>query len=211
MTLTAPTLLVPKYSIRDESDLLWYHGIGQTSFERSTFGGMLDRASQFGVDMKWPREPVFNRAGAIIGYESSITARPTAEQREISGYVPDDGVLTRYADVSSMMLKVERRDRDSAIVIALLFGDAGQRWAGYEHGRIGALYHLTAKGKALVNAACNVPGAIQLTAPERIESICIANKVQPKPERTSHLAVCARQAEDLERRARSTWHEVKLT
>jgi hypothetical protein len=203
-------LVVPRYSIRDEADLLWYFGIGQTAFERSTFGGMLDRASHFDMKLKWPREAVLNRHGAIIGYESAITARPTAESREVSGYVPDDAALTRYAHVSSIIMRVERVDALAATVIACLFGDAGQRWAGTEHGRNGSLYHLTAKGHSLVDAADKVVGAIQLTAPTRMESICIANKVQPKADRSAVLAVCARQSVELERRARAVWHEVKL-
>ena len=200
---------VPRYSMRDEIDLLWFHGIGQTAFERSTFGGMLDRASQFDLKLTWPREAVLGKSGAVIGYESAITARPTAEQREVSGYVPDDSALTRYAHISSIMMRVERQDAVAAAVIACLFGDSGQRWAGTEHGRNGSVYHLTSKGSALIEAADKVPGAIQLTSSQRIESICIANKVQPKPDRSTALAVCARQAAELERRSRVVWHEVK--
>jgi hypothetical protein len=200
---------VPRYSIRDEADLLWYHGIGQTAFERSTFGGMLDRAAQFDMKHAWPQVAVLNAAGTVIGYESGITARPTAEQREVSGYVPDDAALTRYAHVSSIMMRVERQEALAAVVIACLFGDSGQRWAGTDHGRNGSLYHLTTKGRALIDAADKAPGAIQLTTEARIESICIANKVQPKPDRSAVLAVCARQATELERRSRVVWHEVK--
>ena len=202
---------IPRYSMRDETDLLWYHGLGQTAFERSTFGGMLDRAAQFGLKFSWPQSPVFDSDGGIIGYESAITARPTAELREVSGYVPDDAALTRYAHVSATMMRVERKDGLAAAVIAFLFGDAGQRWAASDHGRNGSIYHLTAKGNALIDAAIAAPGAIQLTAEQRIESICIANKVQPKAERSAALAVCARQAEQLERRARDVWHTVKST
>jgi hypothetical protein len=202
---------VPRYTIGDEVDLLWYHGLGQTCFERSTFGGMLERAEKFSVQASWPQVPVLGLGGSIIGYESGITARPTAEQREVSGYMPDEFALERYARVSLAMMRVERKDGLAAAVIAILFGDAGQRWAGSDHGRNGALYHLTAKGTALIDAAIAAPGAIQLTADQRVESICIANKVQPKAERSAALAVCARQAEQLERRARDVWHMVRST
>lgn len=202
---------VPQYTMRDDADLRWYHGLGQTAFERSTFGGMLDRAAQHALKLAWPKLPVLNAKGICIGYESAITARPTAEVRAVSGYVPDDAVLTRYAHVSSMMMRVERKDAFAALVIATFFGDSGEHWATVDtgQGRNGALYHLTAKGKALIDAAAKLPGAIQLTAPERMASICIANKAQPKQERTAALAVCARQAEDIERQARAVWHLVK--
>lgn len=206
-----PTRLIPRYSVKEETDLLWFFGMGQASFERSTFGGMLDRAAAFSNRDAWPREPVLNDAGHVIGWESAITARPTAETREISGYVPDHEALERYARVSKQMMRVERADAMAATVIAIMFGDSGQRWATTDHGRNGSLYHLTVKGCALIDAAANAPGAIQLTAQQRIESICLVNKAQPKQERTVALAVCARQAEDLERRARSVWHTVKLT
>lgn len=203
------TEVVPRYSPRDENDLLWYFGIGQTCFERSTFGGMLDRAAQFGsLKYRLPQEPVFGSQGQIIGNRSSISARPTAEQREVSGYVPDDAALTRYAHVSATMMRVERRDTLAAAVIALLFGDAGQRWAATEQGRDGSLYRLTAKGKKLIAADKN---PLQITDEELIANICITNKKQPKAETTAALAVCARQASDLERRARAVWHLVKST
>lgn len=203
--------LIPLYSREDETHLLWYFGLGQTAFERSTSGGMLDRAAQFANSDAWPRVQVLNAAGACIGWESAITARPTAETRSISGYVPDEFAMTRYADVSRLMMKVERRDGLSATVIGLLFGDAGQRWATGEHGRLGALYHITTKGRLLIEAADKLPGAVPLTAEQRIESICLVNKAQPKPERTIALAVCAREANKLEKRAREVWHLVKST
>lgn len=202
---------IPRLSPRDETDLLWFFGLGQTAFERSTFGGMLDRAAQFAVDQSWPKEPVLNANGACIGWESAITARPTAETREISGYVPDDAALTRYAHVSKIMMRVQGVDSLSSTVLACLYGDAAQRWAVSDHGRNGAIYHLTEKGAAIIAAAANAPGAIELTAQARIESICTVNKVQPKQERTGALAVCARQAEELERRARAVWHSVQAT
>jgi len=201
---------VPPYSIRDEADLAWYHGQGQTNFERSTMGGMLERQESLAVERRWPTVPVLSGEN-VIGYECGITAWPTAETREISGYTPDLAALTRYADVSKLMLLVERRSRLAATVIALYFGELGNRWAQGEtgHGRAGSLYHLTAKGQALVTAASKAPGSIQLTAPERIESLAIVNKAKPTEERSQALAVCVRQAERLEVEARAVWHGVK--
>jgi len=215
--MTASHAPVPQYSPRDESDLLWYFGPGQTAFERSTMGGMLERAEAFGsVTYTWPMEPVLTAAGVCIGHRSAITARPTAETHEVSGYVPDDRVLERYAHVSRLVMLVERRSQLSATVLALYFGESGNRWAlgTTGHGRVGALYHLTDKGRALVAAASAEPNAIQIPAPQRLEVIAAVHKAQPRAkaaeERAMALAKCCRQAEQLEKEARAAWHDAKL-
>lgn len=211
MTAAEKPKPIPPYTIRDELDLLWYHGPGQASFERSTMGAMLERAEQFSAPLQWPQERVLNASGATIGWESAVTARPTAETKPTSGNIPDDAVLTRYAHVSSLMLLVERRNRLAANVIALLFGELGNRWAlgqtGF--GRVGALFHLTDKGRALVTASSKDPHVIQMTPQSRVEVLAIANKVKATEERSAALAVCARQAERMEVEARVVWHAVR--
>lgn len=211
MTEPAPVeRLIPLYSREDESHLLWYFGLGQTAFERSTSGGMLDRAAQFANNDAWPRVQVLGKGGACIGWESAITARPTAESRSISGYVPDEFAMTRYADVSRNMQRVERKDGLAALALSVFFGDIGQKWAtsGAEHGRNGALYRLTVKGRALIEADEKVPGAIPLPADSRMWNIAFAGA--KNADRKTALAVCARQAEALEKRARAAWHMAKL-
>lgn len=206
----AQTPLVPRYSPKEENDLRWWHGPGQATFEHSPFGGMLDRASSLAMNVPWPRVPVLNKAGACIGWESGVTAFPTAEVRQVSGYMPDEELITRAALVNKNMLRVERADPNAAAIIALFFGDSGERWSkDPKHGRVGALYHLTQRGKKLIEAAETAPNAIELTAADRIESICIVNASQPKEERTTALAVCSREAAKLERHARAVWHAVK--
>jgi hypothetical protein len=210
--MTATPAPVPQYSPREETDLLWYFGPGQAVFERSTMGSMLERAEAFGsVTHAWPMEPVLTAAGVCIGHRSAITARPTAETHEVSGYVPDDQVLTRYAHVSKIMLLVERRSALAATVLALYFGEAGNRWAlgTTGHGRVGALYHLTEKGRALVAAASTEPNTIQIPAPQRLEVLAAVNKAKATEERSMALAKCCRQAEHLEREARAAWHDAK--
>lgn len=201
---------VPPYCLSDEIDLLWYHSLGIAAVERSVFGGMLERAEALSLRFTWPQEAVLTDDGTCIGYRSAITARPTAELAAHGGVEPDSEVLLKYARVSLRMQSVERKSPIAAASIALYFGDLGARWAGSQtgHGRIGALFHLTRKGKALIAEAEKDPHAISLPTTERIESIAIANKVQPKQPRTEALAVASRQAEDLERKARAVWHEV---
>lgn len=203
----------PRWSTRDEADLLWYHGIGQAAFERSTFGGMLERAELFGSMgvAIWPSsQPVYDTSGyIIIDWERAVSARPTAETRAPAGYTPDDAALQRYAHVSLMMMKVERVDTLAAAVICALFGDLGQRWAESEDGRLGALYHLTARGHAMVDTARSAKGAVDLTDVARMESLAIVSRAQPTPEKLAALAKCATQAQQLEMRARGAWHSVR--
>jgi hypothetical protein len=208
-----PQPRIPQWSQRDTDQLTWYFGLGQTVFERSTFGGMLERAEMFGGVKHAPvaREPVYDsRTGeCIIGHESALSARPTAELRPEAGYVPDDGQLHLYAVVSSRVMRVERLHAQSAVVLEVLFGDAGQRWTGNAHGRLGALFYLTAKGRAMCSEAAKAAGALDMTSAQRIESMCAVQAVQPKPERAQQLAFCLAQAEMMELHARATWHQVR--
>lgn len=204
---------VPPYSLRDEVDLLWYFGPGQKIFGWSTMGGMLARAESLKVEgYAWPTVPVMS-GDVVIGRECGVTAWPTAETREVTGYMPDHEAMANGASLNRRFIRVIQADPVSAQVLANLFGDLGSRWASGEHGmgRIGSLFLLTEKGQALVDEAAKVPGALAVSAQTRIENIALADKVQPKPARTLALAVCARQAAKLEERARAVWHRVKST
>lgn len=213
MTAAPTTPRIPQWSPRDQFLLTWFFGRGQTVFERSVFGGMLERAELFGSVHHPPiaMEPVYDsRTGeTVIGRESALSARPTAEIRPEAGYVPDDGDLTLYGVVSSRVAKVERRDAVAALVLSLLFGDAAERWSGTSQGRLGSLYALTAKGRSWTADESRKPGAMVLTDDRRLETLCAVQATQPKPERAEILTVCKAQAELLELRARAVWHEVK--
>ncbi len=212
VTEAEATRPVPPYSHGEEADFSWYFSVGQRVFGWSTMGGMLARGESLAVEFKWPMVPVYGADGiTVIGKESGITAWPTSETKEVSGYMPDGEAMTRAADVNRMLIKVGRIDAMSFNVISLLYGDAGQDWAPTEHGRNAAVYHFTVKGMALVNEAAKVPGALDVTPPVCIRSIVLADKAQPKPNRTLSLAVCARQAAKLEERARAVWHTAKST
>jgi len=156
--------------------------------------------------------PVHDAYGRMIGYERAITARPTAETRAQSGYVPDSDVLQRYAHMSALLKRVEALSRTASCVMALLYGDLGQRWAPEApHGRLGALYHLTAKGQQLIKDDARKTkqngAAIDLTAPARMWNI--AGAKQPNAERAQALSYCATQAKALELDARAVWFSVK--
>lgn len=198
-------------SPRDEADLEWYFSAGTVAFERSTFGATLERADMFSVARLYHCEqrPVYDAAGHCIGHERAISARPTAEVRQHGGYTPNSETLQRYAYVSTLLKRVAAQERVSALVLEHIYGDLGQRWAVNElYGRLGALFHLTARGKSLLD---DVRKQSQLDVDDvhRMEVLCTVQRVQPNPERGQALAYCAAQAEVMAQRARGTWLRVK--
>jgi hypothetical protein len=195
--------------IRAEQELTWFFSAGQVAFERSTFGGSLERASMFSVTHSMPTVPVYDDEGNVIARECGITAWPTAESRAVSGYVPESETLTRFAHVSRLLKRVEQRSRQSAQVLELLYGDLGQRWATNEPwGRLGSLFHVTSKGRQLLDEARAAKGAIDLPDTSRMEVIAAVQKAQPNVARGQALAYCQTQARALEKLATTTWVEV---
>lgn len=196
----------------EELELEWFFSAGQVAFERSTCGGMLERAEMFSVARHAPAplRAVYARDGEVIAHEREITARPTAELRAPAGYMPDGNTLQRYAVVSTRLKRLAARSRKHALVLECLYGDFGQRWVGNDHhGRVGAIYHLTVKGRALIDQANAIPGAIELPDIARMEVICAVQRVQPKPERGQALAYCRTQAQAMAQAARAAWSLVR--
>lgn len=201
--------MTPLQLLRDEHELEWFFSRGQIAFERSTFGGMLERAELFSAACHnpTPAELIHDRAGRVIGQRSAITARPTAELREQSGYVPDIQTLVRYAHVSMLMKLVERESRQASQVLELLYGDLGQRWAPTDpHGRIGALFHITVKGRKLLDTTDN---PLELSSVKRMWNLVVVGSVQRNAELAQAIAYCQAQAQVLEQRARNVWLSVK--
>ena len=198
--------------LRDELELEWYFSRGQIAFERSTFGGMLERAYLMSdtYKRKIAEVPVLDKRGEVIGYERAISARPTAELRQATGYVPDLDTLQRYAHVSRILKNVSARSRAAEYTLECLYGDLGQRWVGSElYGRLGALFHLTTKGRQILDEARAVPGAIDVTDVKRMETLVTVQLVQPKPDRAQQFAYCFAQAEAMAQRARQAWAQAK--
>lgn len=196
----------------DERDVSWFLSRGQISFERSTLGAMLERSELFSVAGGYPQQRAIRDSdGRIIAYATGVTARPTAEVRAPSGYVVDDSTLQLYAHVSAVLKRVERASPTAARVIETFFGDYGERWAPNElYGRLGSLFHLTAKGAAMVRDARKGPAAhFELSNAQRLEAIVAVHAAKPTPERAEALARCQKQAAELERDARTTWGRVK--
>jgi hypothetical protein len=189
----------------DAFELEWFFSRGQIAFERSNFGSMLARQDMYSIARCYRPEmrPVYDKQGHVIGHERGITARPTAELRAPAGYTPDSDTLTRYAHVSALLKRMPHAQHKA---LEALYGDLGQRWAGNERfGRYGALFHLTVKGRKLIEAARTAKGALELTDEQRIEVLCAVQRVQPTADRAQALAVCLAQSQALAAQANAGW------
>ena len=149
---------------RDEANLTWFYSTGQTLFERSPIGGMLERAEVF-------HQP-YRTAG-------SISAKPTAEYRNVAVHAPDDKALTKYGDISRLLMLLEGKSALACAVIEALYGDLGARWAPTKHGRIAALYHLTEAGKRLLECDDRERVAKKQPPATLAPHLRMANEIEP--------------------------------
>lgn len=201
---------ITRWSSLDGLELEWFFSRGQIAFERSTFGAMLEHQALFSVAHPSDDQPVHDACGRVIGHASVITARPTAETREPSGYTPDIKTLRNYARTSMRLKRVAAESRVAAQVLECMYGDLGQRWDGHEkYGRQGCLFHLTAKGKAMLQAARSVQGALLIADVARMEVLCAVQQIKPNAERGQALATCVAQAQSLLHSAQQCWLLVK--
>jgi hypothetical protein len=158
--------------LKDEVALIWFFGVGQTAFERSNTGGMLERAELFAHGARpCPRcdaEGILATGewcGACRGLGSSpFRLRGHSEQRELDaipghiapeggGYLPDDFALQRYAKMSRRIAQVAERRQSLADALAAFYGDGGTRYEKLDAGRLFALYPLTRAGIEIVRMA----------------------------------------------------------
>lgn len=189
---------------RDEANLTWFYGKGQTLFERSPLGGMLARAEAF-------HQPYHATA--------SISARPTAEYRNVVVNAPDNKALELYGKISRSLMLLERRSALACAVFEALYGDLGARWAPTRVGRIAALYHLTEAGRRMLEAddrervaKKQPPAALapHLRMANELEQRAGATMGRERAERRRiGLMRCERQAMELRAEACSGWNAVK--
>ena len=201
-----------KLSTADQGSLQWFFGRGQVAFERSTMGGMLERANTFNLHAIRERNKA--NGGESIDPHGPITARPTAEVRAPSGHVPDDNVLTQYARVSRRLLAVERAWPTGAVVLERFFGDTGARWADSDEKRLFALYPLTRAGQKLLKADAKAhPDRVEMRDDERIGVLSALEKMPTQSKRTRRLLLmsCEKQAVALLAEAGRLWNQVKVS
>jgi hypothetical protein len=190
---------------KDEANLTWFYGKGQTLFERSPLGGMLDRAEAF-------HQPYCSRG--------AISARPTAEYRNVVVHAPDNKALEMYGAISRMLMLLERRSALCCAVLEALYGDLGARWAPTRVGRLAAVYHLTEAGRRLLEADDRERVAKKQPPATLAPHLRMANELEgPRDgksvsrERADRRRVglmrCERQAMELRAQACASWNAVK--
>lgn len=218
-------------SIHDEARLTWFFGQGQTEFERSTMGPMLDHCELFGQRgelvyseralgyelhaERIRRDPApWGRVheGAIVTTGREITARPTAETRNASGYTPNDAAMELFADVSGVLRVIERQSWLAVAVLEAWFGDLGAQWAlEKKPGRLASLFHLTPAGTKLLAVSADeaaTKGQPVVGTPSRRMANEIARAGKSERVRVAVLR-CERQATELKRAASEMWCEAR--
>lgn len=207
--VTAVKVVSSKLSRTDQGELQWFFGRGQVAFERSTMGGMLERAHTF--NLQTIRERNKANGGESVDPHGPITARPTAEVRAAPGHVPDDVALDTYARVSRRLLAVEREWWLAAVVLERFFGDTGARWADSDEKRIFALYPLTRAGGKLLRVDAKAhPDRVEMRDDERIGVLSALEKMPTQSKRTRRLLLmsCEKQAVALLAEAGRLWNQV---
>lgn len=208
--LAATKPVSSRLSRGDQAELQWFFGRGQTAFERSTMGGILDRSQVY--DLNAIRE-MYSKNGERSPYpHGPITARPTAELQSPPSHEPDDKALTRYARVSRRLIAMEKEWRLGVVVLETFFGDVGARWADSDQKRLFALYPLTLSGKRLLKAdAKRHPDRLAMPDHERIGVLALLERKpgQSKQARRVLLMQCEKQATALLSEAGRVWNSVK--
>jgi hypothetical protein len=178
---------------RSEQDLIWYFSEGSQMLSRSTLGGMLARAEQFGFDSTGARIPSCERhAWNVV---------PITHHAEEPSYTPDDYALVRLGRVSRRLRELRR---DDAIVLQAYYGDIGARWARTKAGRIFALYALTETGQAYcIEQARKDPEHVR--ADERIASLANQQRRTPNGRRKRMFVEMHQQATKLLSHAADAW------
>jgi hypothetical protein len=218
-------------SPHDEALLTWFYSTGQTVFERSTMGPMLEHAKHFGnmftgVEAREDRERVIYELaceripryatpwgrvqdGAIVYSGREVTARPTAETRTPSGYTPNLRDMEMHAEVTGVLRAMDWR---AVAVLRAYYGDDGAEWARRpKPGRIGALFVLTRTGARMLEAAAQEAvkrgQPLASMSPQRH----MANEVAAKQtdQRRVRLLQCERQALLLRAEACAAWGEAR--
>jgi hypothetical protein len=206
-------IMMVRISPTDEAALDWYFGPGSALFERSTMGGMLDRASLFSLPYLPDPELVLARLHRLPHEPppGEVTARPTGHSYQAGGYTPDEGALNRYAYISRILSRVGRAAPFGLDVLSAYYGDQGARWGRTRHGRLFSVYPLTEAGKELLRRARKrTKGAdLGLCAAEELAAVFEVQAVQPMPARRLLGEQARREATKHYERACALWVEVR--
>jgi hypothetical protein len=181
---------------RDAADLAWFFSEGVSTFERSSFGAMLERASTLAVDSTGQRIEQPDRSSWHVMPIKQVTSEPS--------YTPDLETMVRAASVSRRLARVERADPLACAVLEAYHGAPGDRWARTPLGRVAGVYPLTSAGRE--HAASEARSSREhIRTDDRIALVFVRARV---PEDTAARELAARiesQARKLLRRAWSVW------
>lgn len=141
----------------------WFFGPGASEFERSPFGGVLEKASRYdnyeARITQWrawktelnalEKQVGVGMAGVELGWEPSVTANITAETKEAPTVPDNEKALIRTARASRGLSRLSAIRPDGYVVMACAFGPGTEVWQqqGFP---LGGLYKLTEAGRALI-------------------------------------------------------------
>lgn len=217
---------------QDEVDLRKFFGELQAKFERSSFGGMVDRMILFSMKLHPAMEPVYGSVrgepGHIIAYRSAVDRfeNKGAQGSRSNGYTPqleDLEVFGRASRVHRLMSVTAQG------LFELYYGNLGTRWmTGWgsagpldSRGRpkmpsdpVYALCHLTRAGRewmALDRARAKEKGEpiLDISEPEHMYNLIARAITKPTDMRRERLAACDRQARAAFAEACAEWREMK--
>lgn len=157
---------LPVFSVGHDTELAWFFQQSSSALgERSTLGGQLSAIERFSAGSDGHKVPsrnsvesdvwrvrsarVFAGDVALGEFDPSLDAQPTLPRdRQNDGYVPNDGDLRRFAEVSRAL-----RLLSPAMVDALArWYTQGERWQSGPHGRLLPVMVATASGAKVLAA-----------------------------------------------------------
>ena len=154
------------FTSRDEADLNWFFSFGQSCFERSTFGAMIDAAKHFGHTQDGNRVDTMRQVEARVwryrqglcsgssqlvdvAEDPSLDAQVTQQKRGGEpGYEPNDYALRRYAIVSRRLSKLTQQ---AYLALMGFYGLQAGRWETHPLGKLVCVVVLTSAGRRLLD------------------------------------------------------------
>lgn len=200
----------------DESDLIWFSGPGSATFERSTFGAVLERQRLFSVSGTSNQCPGCNghRRNASYREVNEIEGNPElgdwcpvcngSGRREVSvtqtgegyqeqGYEPSHAALSRFGRVSRRLEKIPIKQRR---LLLAYYGDKGCKWERMGLGHIFAVYPLTKAGRRFLDRSLARHARMAEQADDdALGAFAAAEASQSRPERKAAFAEMDRQAQ----------------
>lgn len=178
--------------MRDEMDLEWFFGDGQTEFFRSTQGAMWERHGSLRWDSRGLEIPRPDDGNYMYVRKTAGTA---------PSYEPTLQVLHRFGKVSRRLRQV---DAAGVTVLGTYYGDSGARWGREAVGRLFCLFPLTPTGRAFLRSDARKV-RLEIRPDEAIGAEVHLQAVQPNDIRRRRLAKMREEAEGMLMAAWGAW------